>query len=154
MSQYDRVMVDPRIAVVLRTTATSKIKRLMSECSALFTRSIDNLMVKYSGTEWYVDYKNARRIVNAATQKANLVVEVLSDYDGTPLAGAMVKGTDGVSHFEEMTDMTGKVKRKDIHPELWKFTVSYPNYNGASVHAKIYPGDKEKVLVKLKPVGG
>ena len=85
-------------------------------------------------------------------EKANLAVTVLSDYDGSPLVGELVHGTDGVSTFEEITDSQGRVKRSEIHSELWQLTITHANFAGATVEADIYPGDKEKVLVKLKPM--
>ena len=149
---YGSVKVSPRVAIASRKSTTDGFRKMFTDCTLTLKRRIDNLMENYAGTSFFNDWFNARRIVDAATEKANLAVTVLSDYDGSPLVGALVTGTDGVTTFEDMTDSQGKIKRSEIHSDLWQLTITHANFEGATVEADIYPGDKEKVVVKLKPV--
>ena len=87
-----------------------------------------------------------------ATQKASMTVTVVSEYDGSPLAGVLISGTDGVAQFQEVTDSMGRIKRTDIKPDVWDLTFTLSIYTTATAQTVIYPGDKDKVLVKMKPV--
>lgn len=149
---YAEVVTTPRTAITGRKAETNSFKKMFTDCTITLKYTIDNLMQNFAGTEFFEKYFTARRVAQDATQKANLAVTVLSDYDGSPLVGALVHGTDGVTTFEEMTDTKGKIKRSEIHSDLWQLTITHVSYVGMSVEADIYPGDKEKVLVKLKPL--
>ncbi len=152
ISTYSESSFSPRTRIAMRKSETDSFKKMFTYCTLTLKESIDNLMENFAGTQFYNDYFNGRKIPTDATEKASLTVRVVSEYDGSPLAGVTVNGTDGVVEFQEVTDSQGRIKRSDIKPEIWDLTFTYTNYTTVTTQTDIYAGDKDKVLVKMKSI--
>ncbi len=101
---YEEMVVAPRSAIAQRKTLTAMITREVKELRRFMREVIDTMLRQFGRTEpqFYLDYKNARRIVRTGSRSRQSDDEVVSETASSRVTEAnVVEETERVTASEE-----------------------------------------------------
>jgi hypothetical protein len=149
-----RNLPSPRQMVVIRKQLTTDLAQMFTDTSLVLSDRMDNLMsnFKLSDPEFYEQYFNARRLVEA---HFHTTVEgtAIDETTGADLQNVQVLIVSSTESFEEMTDSQGKFA-KQITPEInYKVKFILPEYEEQEFdNINLNRGEHDKLLVIMKKI--
>ncbi len=149
-----RNLPSPREVVVIRKQLTADLAVMFKDTSLVLSDRMDNLMsnFKLSDPEFYEQYFNARRLVEA---HFHTTVEgtTIDETTGADLPNVQVLIVSSTDNFEEMTDVQGKFAQQ-ITPEInYKIKFILPDYEEQEFdNVNLNRGVHNKLVVKMKKI--
>lgn len=137
-------------------TITKQLSEQFAKIDNILRNQLDRNMLIYKSSPtasgFWLLYHNARKIYNPAYHITQVQATIFNSDTNQPMPNVKMIITQGTETFEEISNDKGIAAKKQMHPELTQLSFEIPGFQPVSSTVSLSPGEKEEVIIKMKPI--